>query len=147
MLYERCIDRGGVFPLAWAMANGMLRLRRSLGALVALCVAAAPGVSLAAAPTHAKPAVTQGLNNADMADCHGTTAGHPAPQEDDKEQCPKCKIGVCAPDACQVKCSNVVGDLPRAYELAFSVMPGPSVPSSIRFDAIHLRPPLPPPRV
>jgi hypothetical protein len=80
-----------------------------------------------------------------MPDCHGMTANQPAPQHN-KEQCPKCKVGACTPDACQVKCSTTVGDLPRAYELAFSVMPRPAVPAAMRFDVIYLRPPLPPPR-
>lgn len=77
---------------------------------MALCVAIAPGVSLAAAPTHAIPAVT----HADMPDCHGMKADQPAPHEHDKEPCPKCKVGACTPDACLIKCSNAVGDLARA---------------------------------
>jgi hypothetical protein len=81
-----------------------------------------------------------------MPDCHGVKADQPAPVEHEKQSCPKCKTGVCTPDACQVKCSNVVGDLPREANLTLPAPVRLLFAASAQFDVIHLRPPLPPPR-
>lgn len=119
----------------------MGNVRRFLAMLVALSVAIMPAVSFAAAP-----AMEHVASHADMPDCHGMKADQPAPVEHEKENCPKCKTGFCTPDACQAKCSNVVGDLPREAHL---VRPAPVhllFSGSVQFNVIHLRPPLPPPR-
>jgi hypothetical protein len=124
----------------------ILGFRRFLATLVALSVATMPVVSFAAAPQHAPPAMEHVSSHAGMPDCHGMKADQPAPVEHEKENCPKCKAGVCTPDACQVKCSNVVGDLPRESKLALPAPLRLVFPASAQFDVIHLRPPLPPPR-
>lgn len=82
-----------------------------------------------------------------MPDCHGMTTDQSTPAEHQMEHCPKCDSGACTPDACQVKCSSVVGDLPREfYKLALPAPVRLLFAASAQFDVIHLRPPLPPPR-
>ncbi len=114
--------------------------------VVALSVAAMPTVSFAAASRHASPPTEQVVSNAGMPDCHGMKVDRYSPVEHEKEHCPKCKTGVCTPAACHVKCSNVVGDLPRESKLALPAPLRLEFPASAQFDMIHLRPPLPPPR-
>lgn len=109
--------------------------------LVALSVAVVPAASFAAVSQ-----VEHGSSHIGMPDCHGIKADQPAPVEHEKENCPKCKTGVCTPQACMVKCASVVGDLQREIKLS---VPGPMrllMSASAQFNAIHLRPPLPPPR-
>ncbi|MGE3228968.1 MAG: hypothetical protein AB7J30_05980 [Hyphomicrobium sp.] len=113
---------------------------------MALSVAVAPAVSLAAAPTHSASAAERVTSHAGMPDCHGVKADQPAPVAHEKENCPKCKSGVCTPGACQANCSNVVGDLLRESKLAFAAPVRLLFSASAPFDVIHLRPPLPPPR-
>lgn len=120
--------------------------RRLLAILVALSVAMTPAVSFAAASQQAASAMEHVASHANMPDCHGMKADQPAPVEHEKENCPKCKAGFCTPDACQVKCASVVGDLPRESKLAFPAPLRLVFPASAQFDVIHLRPPLPPPR-
>lgn len=118
----------------------MLYVRRFLATLVALSVAAMPAVSFAAAPERAAWAMQHTLNHSEMPDCDGMKAEH------QKEHCPKCKSGACTPAACQLTCSNVVGDLPHQHKI---MLPAPArlgFAASAIFDAIHPRPPLPPPR-
>lgn len=114
--------------------------------LVALSVAAMPVVSFAAAPQHALSAVEHVSSHTTMPDCHGMKADQRAPVEHDEENCPKCKTGVCTPDACIVKCASVVGDLPREIKLSVPAPMRLLLSASAQFDVIHLRPPLPPPR-
>ena len=141
------IDPGSRSPLACGMARRtILNVRRFLAIVVALSVAAMPAVSFAAAAQHALPAAKHVSSHAAMPDCHGMKADQPAPVEHEKENCPKCKTGVCTPDACQVKCSNAVGDLPRESKLALPAPVRLLFSASAQFDVIHLRPPLPPPR-
>ncbi len=139
------IDPGHRFALACIMARQISKLRRYIGALVALSVAVTPGIG-AAAPKQAAEHIERVSSHVDMPDCHGMKADRPAPVEREKETCPNCKSGVCTPDACQVKCSNVVGDLPRESKLALPAPVRLLFAASARFDVIHLRPPLPPPR-
>lgn len=145
---EHRIDPGRRFALACIMARGtMLKVRRLVGILAALSVAVMPAVAFAAAPNHAPPSLQHVSSHAGIPDCHGMKAGQSAPVEHEKDNCFKCKTGVCTPDACQAKCSSVVGDLPRESKLA---LPAPGqllFAASAQFDVTHLRPPLPPPRV
>jgi len=123
----------------------MRKVRRFLAALVALSVATVPAVSFAAVPQHA-PAMQPVSSHGAMPDCHAMTADQPAPVEHEQDNCPKCKTGVCTPDACQVTCASVVGDLPRESKLALPAPVRLLFTASAQFDVIHLRPPLPPPR-
>lgn len=81
-----------------------------------------------------------------MPDCHGMKADQPATVDHEQGNCPKCKAGVCTPDACQVTCASVVGDLPRESKLVLRAPMRLLFSASAQFDVIHLRPPLPPPR-
>lgn len=81
-----------------------------------------------------------------MPDCHGMKADPRAPAEHEKDNCFNCKTGVCTSDACQAKCSSVVGDLPRESALALPAPVQLLFAVSAQFDVTHLRPPLPPPR-
>jgi hypothetical protein len=142
------IDPGRRFALACIMAGRtMHKVRRFLAALVALSVATMPAVSFATAPQHALPAVAQASSHTSMPDCHGMKADQRAPVEHEKDNCFNCKTGVCTPDACQAKCSSVVGDLPHESKLALPVPVRLLSAASAQFDVTHLRPPLPPPRV
>jgi len=114
--------------------------------LVALSVAIVPAASFAAAPLHAMPAMEHVASHADMPDCHGMKVDQPAPVGHEHDNCPKCKAGACTPHACQFKCSSVVGDLPRESKLARPAPLRLVFPASAQFGAVHLRPPLPPPR-
>lgn len=137
-------DPGRRFALACGMARPTMRkVRRFLAALVALSVATVPAVSFAAVPQHA-PGMNRVSSPGAMPDCHGMKADQPVEHEQDN--CPKCKAGVCTPDACQVKCSNVIGHLPRESKLALPTPVRLLFTASAQFDVIHLRPPLPPPR-
>jgi hypothetical protein len=143
----RRIDAGCRFAIACLMARRtMPTVRWFMGTIVALCVAVSPAIASAAVPLHALPAVEHVAGRVGMPDCHGMKADQPAPVEHQKEHCPKCKTGVCTPDACQVKCSNAVGDVPHGSELALPVPVRLAFPVSAQFDVINLRPPLPPPR-
>jgi hypothetical protein len=85
-------------------------------------------------------------SHAGMPDCHGMTSEQPKPAEHQKEHCPKCISGACTPAACQLKCSNVVGDLPRESKITLPAPVRLGFAASAIFNVIHLRPPLPPPR-
>jgi hypothetical protein len=124
----------------------MRKVRQFLAMLVALSVASMPAVSFAAAPQHALPAMEHVASHTAVPDCHGMKGDLPAPVEHDKENCPKCKAGICTPDACLVKCASVVGDLPREIKLSVPTPMRLLLSASAQFDVVHLRPPLPPPR-
>lgn len=123
-----------------------LKLRRIMAALVAMCIAAMPVLSFAAEPGHATPSIAHASSHAAMPDCHGMKTEQPTPAEHEKEHCPKCMGAVCTPDACQVKCSSVVGDLPREQKITLPAPVRLVFAAAAQFDVVHLRPPLPPPR-